>query len=140
MLSFSTSFLHPSTFREEPKDIPYEEFPFNPESQNPILLVKDFNRHALPGTAALPVNQALMTNADVPTLAVQGVIPNPVNPFTGKPITTDAKRETLYVTHNVKWWPYNHPGNTFNIQPEQWYTVKDNIFDPANWRQEQPEE
>lgn len=123
------------------QDIPHEEFSFNPESHNPILLVKDFNQYSpLSGSDVLAVDNTFMTNADVPTLAVQGVIPNPVNPFTGKPITTDAKQDTVYVTNGVKWQPFNHPGNTFNIQPEQWYTVKDNIFDPANWQQEQPEE
>ncbi|HIW37114.1 MAG TPA: membrane protein insertase YidC [Candidatus Treponema faecavium] len=124
------------------RQIPRERFPVNPESYNPILLIKDFNRHSNTpaGSDALAADDTFMTNADVPSLAVHGVIPNPVNPFTGKPITSEAKKHKLYITANSRWTPDYHAANMFSIQPDQWYTVKDNIFDPANWRQEQPAE
>ena len=43
----------------------------------PLLLVKDF------GSTEFTISDEFMTNADVPTLATQGLIENPTNPFTG---------------------------------------------------------
>jgi hypothetical protein len=46
------------------------------QSYNPLLMVKPFNARG-----PLALSQEFMTNADVPSLAVEGAIPNPVNPY-----------------------------------------------------------
>ena len=45
-----------------------------------------------------------MTNADVPYIATYGVIDNPVNPFTGNPITNEGVHDLpLYVLDSNDW-------------------------------------
>ena len=50
-----------------------------------LLLVKDF------GSTELTFDNTFMTNADTPTLAFQDTVKDPVNPFTGKKISSEAK-------------------------------------------------
>ena len=99
------------------------------EMFNPLLMVKDFN------CTGFETSYELMTNADVPYLAVNGVIDNPVNPFTGNPITnenTDKSDGTVLVMDEPEWQVSNTPGSKF---PEAyWYEVKENIFDAQNWK------
>lgn len=52
---------------------------------NPLLLVKDFN------SKEFTISNEFMTNADTPTLAVDNLIRNPINPFTGRVINNDEK-------------------------------------------------
>lgn len=52
-----------------------------------MLLVKDFNQKGF------TVSDEFMTNADVPSLAAQGLIDSPVNPFTGNPLYDSQKAE-----------------------------------------------
>lgn len=71
-----------------------------------------------------------MTNADVPSLAVEGIIENPVNPFTGKPIDSDEKS-----AHKQ----YIYGGSTkldkeITIYPQgSWFSVHDDIWNGDNW-------
>ena len=92
----------------------------------PMLFVKDF------GSDEFTTSTEFMTQADVPTLAVDGVIDNPVNPFTGKAINNNEKyAHDQYVIYS---WEYDvniNNGNTFI--PSKWYKVKDNIWDLSNW-------
>jgi hypothetical protein len=105
------------------------------EFYNPLLLVKDF------GETEYTVSDEFMTNADVPTLAVEGLIENAVNPYTGNPISSDAKNETLYVTTSENYDVLRNDGNVFDTSDGEWYTVKDNIFDVNNWTKvEEPQE
>ena len=55
------------------------------EAYNPVLMVKDF------GSTGFTVSDEFMTNADVPFIATQGIIDNPVNPYTGNPLITNAE-------------------------------------------------
>ncbi len=93
----------------------------------PLLMVKDFN------ATGFKTDNTFMTTADVPYLATQGVIDNPTNPFTGKPITTDEKtaHEQLIPLSTVFSTDTNN-GNTFI--PGKWASVKDNIWDKKNWK------
>ena len=50
-----------------------------------LLLVKDF------GSKELTFDQTFMTNADTPSLALSGLVKEPVNPFTGNPINMEGK-------------------------------------------------
>ena len=98
----------------------------NAEYYNAVLLVKDFN------SKEFNVSDEFMTNADVPTLALNGTIENPVNPFTGKPINNDYKfEEDLYIIRSKQWRTQVNNGNTF--LPAKWALVKDNLWDKNNW-------
>jgi YidC/Oxa1 family membrane protein insertase len=116
-----------------PEDVNIDMFknsnnlPFNRENFNPLLLVKDFN-----GTGPLFTDYSFMTNADVPSLAFRELIPHPVNPFTGNPITVD-KNSHVHITTSKGWEPAHHARNTFTISPDEWYSVRDNIFLEENW-------
>ena len=94
-------------------------------SYNPLLLVKDFN------SRELTTDMSFMTNADVPTLAFEDLIVNPINPFTRKAITNDAKLGDQYVIESLEWNVGKTEDTTF--PPSQWYSVHDNIFNLDNW-------
>jgi arylsulfatase A-like enzyme len=92
----------------------------------PLLLVKDFDSHGF------SVSDEFMTNADVPTLATQGTIENPINPFTGKRITSDEKTahdQFISLSHN--WGVENNNGTTYT--PSKWAAVTSNIWDRSDW-------
>jgi len=77
----------------------------------PLLMVKDF------GDGDFITSDEFMTNADVPTIAMEGLIKDPVNPYTKNPINSNVKQERdQYVFDNSKW-----------------LSIHDNIYDPANW-------
>jgi hypothetical protein len=97
------------------------------EFYNPLLLVKDF------GDTKYSVSDEFMTNGDVPTLALEGLIDNPINPYTGNIISSDAKNGKLYVTTSRKWNTKENNGNVFDTSDGEWYIVRDNIFDVNNW-------
>lgn len=89
----------------------------------PLLLVKDF------GSTEFSVSDEFMTNADVPVLAADGLIENPINPFTGKEITNDEKNaHAQYIILGVG---IDKDADTF--QPARWARVKDNLWDRSNW-------
>ena len=93
---------------------------------NPLLMVKDF------GSQEFTTSDEFMTNADVPTLSLEGLIESPVNPFTNKEINSDAKTaRKQHVIVSMDWNIAEHPENTY--LPARWATVSDNIFDKNNW-------
>jgi hypothetical protein len=90
-------------------------------------MVKDFN------SDQFSTSNEFMTNADVATLAVQDLIENPVNPFTGKEINNDEKyAHEQYVTISKDWDTNINNGNVF--LPGQWFAVRENIWNLDNWR------
>jgi membrane protein insertase Oxa1/YidC/SpoIIIJ len=100
----------------------------NIDNYNPLLLVKDFY-----ASGAVKTDHTFMTNADVPFLAFQGQIENPVNPFTGKEISIDPKKSPLYVACSGGIHLADPESAQIGLDPKQDYYVRDNIFDPANW-------
>jgi hypothetical protein len=81
-----------------------------------------------------------MTNADVPTIAMEGIVDNPVNPATGNPINSDAKFGNLYVGYAINpderlWNPDYNQGNTFFYDDDyKWFQlIDDDIFVQENW-------
>ena len=73
-----------------------------------------------------------MTNADTPSLAMEGLIQDPVNPFTGNPITDDAKNEPeQHLMYADNWQIASNNGNVF--LPDHWFAVHDDIFVSDNW-------
>lgn len=100
--------------------------PFDYEFYMPLLLVKDFD------AKEFSVSDEFMTNADVPTLATQGIIDEPVNPFTGRVITNENKYEQeQYVFGSCEWDVSVNNGNVF--RPGMWFSVRDSIKDKSNW-------
>ena len=98
-------------------------------SLNPLMLVKDFD------SDGFTIDPSFMTHADVPTFAVEGLIPDAVNPFTGKPLNSDAKaapEQLVTLSHD---WNVTddseYGGCTF--PKSMWYSVHDDIFDMSNW-------
>ena len=105
----------------------------NPGKYHPLLMFKDFNDN---GT--LKKDETFMTNADVPYLLTQGIIKDPVNPFTGNRIET-AKNDGVFVSTSDIFSPLqNKDTYVYNIDSDEWYRVKDSIFDSSNWVQEEP--
>lgn len=92
----------------------------------PLLMVKDFD------SQEFKESSEFMTNADVPTIAVSGLIENPKNPFTGKIINNDEKyaHEQLIIM-SQNWDVAENDGNTF--LPAYWASVKDDIWNKDNW-------
>jgi arylsulfatase A-like enzyme len=103
-----------------------------------LLLVKDFNAQTVAQISGeLPSDDTFMTNADVPVLATKEIIPAPVNPHTGKKIRSE-KESGATVTASHLWRVEKHFKNTFNIKPNEWLHVHDDIFKPENWSRAKP--
>ncbi|MFP3091189.1 hypothetical protein LQZ21_12780 [Treponema sp. TIM-1] len=94
---------------------------------NALLMTKDFNSQG-----PLKTDSRFMTQADVPILALEGVVNNALNPFTGNMVKAD-KNDGVTITTSSKFYPTNHSKYRFNIDRHQWLHVHTNIFDPANW-------
>jgi YidC/Oxa1 family membrane protein insertase len=111
-----------------------EPFPGIPlGSYNPVLLFKDFNSHGEPVK-----DMSFMTNADVPALALKGIIEDPVNPFTGNKISMEPKKDGVFVTTNHLPMAQDHGKYQFTIENDQWLYVHDSIFNKNNWSVKDP--
>ncbi len=97
------------------------------ESYAPLLLVKDFDSHG-----AVKTSEEFMTNADTPYLATKDIISNPTNPYTGKPLSVDAKKTGVLVYRSNHWNLTNNTGSTY--MPGDWFRVQNNIWKKENWR------
>lgn len=96
------------------------------ETYYPLLMVKDF------GSKEFVESDTFMTNADVPALAMENLIKDPVNPFTGKAINSDEKNaHDQFIVMSLKWGTLDSNDNTY--PPTGWAGVKDNIWDRNNW-------
>lgn len=86
---------------------------------NPILLIKDYD------SKGFTIDNILMTNADVPALALKDCIENPYNPFTGKMITSERKSDKLFISGgtSVDSWESSMG----------YFFQGDTIFDRDNW-------
>ena len=96
-------------------------------------MYKDFN-----ASGNLTTSDEFMTNADTPSLALEDIIKDPINPYTGNPIDTHEKHShDQYIT--TSWnWDAVLDGNKmtkFDTSDRAWYSVHDNIFDKSNWTQ-----
>ncbi|MBR5040685.1 MAG: membrane protein insertase YidC [Clostridiales bacterium] len=92
----------------------------------PLLMVKDFN------ATGFTISKDFMTNADTPTLATEGLIEDPTNPFTGKPINSDAKDGPQKVLSTDHWSIYVN--NEEKFMEDSWFTVEDDPYKIKNWK------
>lgn len=95
---------------------------------NPMFMSKDFNAHG-----DLVRNDTFMTNADTTWMAMEGVIDNPVNPYTGNPIRAARKDPAQVVTTAALPMSYENRGTVFETEGNPWFTVRENIFMNENW-------
>ena len=108
-------------------DLDLPDLGYDGEQLNPVLLVKDFD------AAGFTVNYDFMTNADTPSLALQGIVESPENPFTGNPIDMSPKEQDQYIYVSGSGSVLENNGTQFVEEDRRWYTVHDNIFDKDNW-------
>lgn len=93
----------------------------------PLLMVKDFN------STGFTTSDEFMTNADVPTMAFDGTVENPVNPFTGNPINSNAKTEhDQFVMLSRDWHVDYNNGNQFSAS--EWAVVTKDLWDREDWQ------
>ena len=92
-----------------------------------LLMVKDFD------STGFLADDTFMTNADTPVIAFDGLVENPVNPFTGKQLSSDAKFAGEHRVFYTDFWnTTDNNGNTF--LPGSWYALRNqNLFDMNNW-------
>jgi membrane protein insertase Oxa1/YidC/SpoIIIJ len=98
------------------------------ELYNPVFLFKDFNSHG-----ALSINNDFMTNADVPFFTLNGLMENPVNPFTSYPVTTQPKEKGILITTHHLPMASSHGKYIFNIKNNEWIHLRDSIYEASNW-------
>ena len=66
-------------------------------------------------------------------MAMEGVIDNPVNPYTGNPIRAARKDPVQVVTTAALPMSYENRGTVFETEGNPWFAVKENIFVNGNW-------
>ena len=94
---------------------------------NPLLMVKDFD------SKVFQTDSRFMTNADVPSLAFQDLIKDPVNPFSGNPVQCREKTAgELHIFGSRIWDVLENNGNTF--RPGPWYALDGDMFDAHSWK------
>ena len=90
-------------------------------------MVKDFN------ATGFTVSNDFMTNADTPSIALEGVVDSPVNPFTGNPINMDPKNGDQYIYISGSGDVLENNGTRFEEADHYWLIVHDNNFVKDNW-------
>lgn len=113
-----------------------QDFPFYKENMTASLLVKDFSSRG-----NLKEDYAFMTNADTPAIALKDIDGKALNPFTKNPLDVNSMGGGMIKNDFIKM--SNAPAEStrirkntqFTIKNDEWYTVKDNIFDDKNWSQ-----
>jgi YidC/Oxa1 family membrane protein insertase len=98
------------------------------ESYNPLLMEKPFNARG-----PLAVSQEFMTNADVPSIVVEGAIANPINPYMGTPVAPprDGKVPQT-VANGVSFQPRRHGPYVYNLSGTREFLGPD-IFSASSW-------
>ena len=93
----------------------------------PLLMVKDFDARGFREDASF------MTNADIPSIALSGLVEDPKNPFTGNPIDDSEKYahdQFIMTDHSLFDVKKN---NGYQFLPTTWASVTDDIWDRSDW-------
>jgi len=107
-------------------DIVCEEIQLDMEFYMPLLMVKDFD------ATGFTVCEDFMTNGDTPVLATEGLIDDPINPFTHNPINSDAKNGPQTVFFSNDFNPDDNIGNN-TFSRGIWLSLDGDPHDPDNW-------
>lgn len=92
------------------------------------LLVKDFNEHG-----DLKKDMTFMTNADAPYLATKDVCKSVTNPFTGTLLRQEDKNKYTILAGGRPESTRARYKTQFAIEDDEWFYVKDDIFQKENW-------
>ena len=78
-----------------------------------------------------------MTNADTPSIVLDGIVDDPVNPFTGNVLNTDQKSEGVHVMYSDAINVLENNGYVFEYdESTRWYEFKgQDVFDEDNWKE-----
>lgn len=108
----------------------YIDLPNNNKLENyaALLMFKDFN-----SSFDFKIDYCFMTNADVPQLITKDIIENITNPFNGKELLKQ-KNNGVTITCSELWNLDRLLPNSYNIKPNEWLHVQENIFNPDNWK------
>ena len=91
------------------------------------LLVKDFSKRG-----EMLTDLQFMTNADTPALALEGIISNAKNPFTGVPL--DPADKNAFVKIAMAQAQSTRTRKDKQFFKGKWFTVKDDVFVNENWK------
>ncbi|MCR5384811.1 MAG: hypothetical protein K6E72_09280, partial [Saccharofermentans sp.] len=108
-------------------DLFVDDLNFDAEAFNPVLMVKDFY------STGYVTSMEFMTNADTPSIALEGLVKDPIHPFTNNPIYQNVKSGDLLIYSSEEMNIYTNNGNRFTDPDGFWLTVHDNIFVEDNW-------
>lgn len=92
------------------------------------LLVKDFN-----AKGNLIIDDSFMTNADTPSIAVDQIIEDAVNPFTGNLLKPLNKNDYIKICISAGEKTNNRYHTNYTIKDSEWVTVHNNIYEKSNW-------
>ncbi len=115
------------------RHFPYIDDCVSIESVNALLMVKDFD------ASGFRISDEFMTNADVPSIAFDGMIEEPVNPFTGNIVTADDKKngvKVYFAVDTTAMLEKNGVDYAIDLSEGGGYRVKDDIFVDDNWEKE----
>ena len=93
-------------------------------------MVKDF------GAKGFTTDSTFMTNAETPGLAFEGTVQEPMNPFTGNPVTREAGNLPEHHIVESDWHIVTNNGTSFS-DPLRIIFRGTDIFDPGNWEVEE---
>jgi hypothetical protein len=96
---------------------------------NPLLMVKPFHSRG-----SLALSQEFMTNADAPSIAVNGMIDNPINPYLGTPLASPAENGKIpqTVARGVSFQPRRHGPYVYALSGTRKFRGPD-IFSASSW-------
>nr|WP_321305650.1 membrane protein insertase YidC [uncultured Sphaerochaeta sp.] len=94
---------------------------------NPLLLVKDFNENN-----SFHTDMCFMTNADVPTIAINNLDVSSKNPFTRNDLYESVNKELVNVYYSSA-DPRHNQGNVFDLDLNKSFSIHDSIFEESNW-------
>lgn len=83
----------------------------------PLLMVKDFCESGDTPSEKIVTSDEFMTNADTAIIALEGLVDDPVNPYTGASINNAQK----------------YARKQYIFDDRIWLSVEGNIYDPDNW-------
>lgn len=107
---------------------------YNLDHNHPLLMMKDFTS-AEDKEREWTVDDSFMTNADTPSLAFEGIVQKPVNPWTGKEIVRRTENVAQGVVAGGRYDPGKNGVYKFDLKGIKLYDVYDNMADVSNWKE-----